>query len=205
MFLMSANDNYSRTASQSQSKRNFVDSLYPPFCRKLDVDLPEFIREGDIEYPFEDTDDVGDENKIRGNWSSTTDYMLSTIGFIFNIGNIWRFPYYCYIYGGSAFLVPYVIMLVVAGLPIFFMELALGQFASVACISVWKVVPLFKGIGIAMLIISCIICVYMNMLSAWSIFYFMNSLKFALPWATCTNEWNTSSMFYSFVEIFSVD
>uniref|UniRef100_A0A0M3ILV8 Sodium-and chloride-dependent glycine transporter 2 n=1 Tax=Ascaris lumbricoides TaxID=6252 RepID=A0A0M3ILV8_ASCLU len=82
-------------------------------------------------------------------------------------------------------------MLFIAGLPIVFMELALGQFASIGCISVWKVVPLFKGIGVATLLISCIICIYMNMVAAWSIFYFTNSMKFALPWAACTNEWNT--------------
>ncbi|KHN78185.1 Sodium-dependent acetylcholine transporter [Toxocara canis] len=175
----------------SESKYNFADSVYPPFCKKLDFDLPEFVREGDIEYPFEDTDDVGDENKIRGNWSSRTDYVLSALGFTFGIGNVWRFPYYCHIYGGGAFLVPYLVMLFFAGLPIFFMELALGQFASIACISVWKVVPLFKGIGVAMLLISCIVSIYMNMVAAWSIFYFINSLKFALPWAACTNDWNT--------------
>lgn len=72
---------------------------------QLDVDLPEFIREGDIEYPFEDTDDLGDENKIRGNWSSRIDYLLSALGFTFGIGTLWRyifignyFIYTCYYY-----------------------------------------------------------------------------------------------------------
>lgn len=57
------------------------------------MDLPEYEREGDIEYPFEDTDDVGDENKIRGNWSSRAECLISSLGFIFGIGNICRYVY----------------------------------------------------------------------------------------------------------------
>lgn len=45
----------------------------------------------------------------------------------------------------GAFLVPYVIMLLIAGLPIFFFELALGQFASEGPITVWKINPMFYG------------------------------------------------------------
>ena len=45
----------------------------------------------------------------------------------------------------GAFLIPYVIMLVFAGLPIFFMEVALGQFSSLGPTAVWKFNPLFKG------------------------------------------------------------
>ena len=54
------------------------------------------------------------------------------------IGNIWRFPYICYKNGGGAFLVPYFVMLCVAGIPIFFMEMAIGQFSSLGATAVWK-------------------------------------------------------------------
>ena len=50
----------------------------------------------------------------------------------------------CIIISG-AFIVPYAIMLVIAGFPIFFFELSLGQFASEGPITVWKVNPLFYG------------------------------------------------------------
>lgn len=58
---------------------------------------------------------------------------------------LYRFPYLCYSNGGGALLIPYFTMVFFAGFPMFFSEVALGQFASVGCISVWKVVPLFKG------------------------------------------------------------
>ena len=45
----------------------------------------------------------------------------------------------------GAFIVPYAIMLLICGFPIFFFELSLGQFASEGPITVWKVNPLFYG------------------------------------------------------------
>lgn len=42
-----------------------------------------------------------------------------------------------------------------------------------------------------MLFISGIIAVYYNAITAWALFYFVNSMKFTLPWAKCGNEWNT--------------
>lgn len=45
----------------------------------------------------------------------------------------------------GAFLVPYVIMMVFLGMPLFYLELALGQYASLGPITVWRVCPLFKG------------------------------------------------------------
>jgi len=47
----------------------------------------------------------------------------------------------------GAFLVPYVIMMLLLGMPLFYLELALGQFASLGPIAVWRICPLFKGIN----------------------------------------------------------
>ena len=35
---------------------------------------------------------------------------------------------------------------IVAGLPLFFLEMSFGQFASLGCLSIWKISPAFKGL-----------------------------------------------------------
>ncbi|GLH12446.1 Transporter [Gryllus bimaculatus] len=86
----------------------------------------------------------GDEPE-RGNWSGKAEFILSCLGYAIGIGNVWRFPYLCYRNGGGAFLVPYLLMLFLCGIPLFFMETALGQFASTGCITIFRICPLFKG------------------------------------------------------------
>ncbi|CAD5125246.1 DgyrCDS13488 [Dimorphilus gyrociliatus] len=135
-----------------------------------------------------------DENKERGNWSGQLDFLMSCLSYAVGLGNLWRFPYLCYRNGGGAFLIPYVIMLVFTGIPLFFMELSFGQFAAEGVISIWKVSPLFQGIGWGMFIVSFFISVYYNMIIAWTLYYLYNSFfgfSSDLSWTTCDNEWNS--------------
>uniref|UniRef100_A0A8C2T6I0 Transporter n=1 Tax=Coturnix japonica TaxID=93934 RepID=A0A8C2T6I0_COTJA len=127
----------------------------------------------------------------RGNWTGRLDFLLSCIGYCVGLGNVWRFPYRAYTNGGGAFLVPYFIMLAICGIPIFFMELSLGQFASQGPLAVWKISPLFKGIGMGTILIVSLVAIYYNMIIAYVLFYLFASLTSDLPWQHCGNWWNT--------------
>jgi len=47
------------------------------------------------------------------------------------------------------------------------------------------------GVGVGMVIISGIVCVYYNVIIAWTLYYFVQSFAWQLPWSNCNNTWNT--------------
>ncbi|KAI4488584.1 hypothetical protein M0802_011474 [Mischocyttarus mexicanus] len=135
---------------------------------------------------------IDDNVERRETWSGKVDFLLSVIGFAVDLANVWRFPYLCYKNGGGAFLVPYCIMLIVGGIPLFYMELALGQFNRKGAITCWgRLVPLLKGIGYAVVLIAFYVDFYYNVIIAWALRYFFASFSGMLPWTTCNNPWNT--------------
>ncbi|XP_060551998.1 sodium-dependent proline transporter-like isoform X1 [Ruditapes philippinarum] len=132
-----------------------------------------------------------DENEERGNWSGRFDFFLSCLGYAVGLGNVWRFPYLCYKNGGGAFFIPYVIMLAFVGMPIFFLELSLGQFSSSGPLTCWKYAPLFQGVGVGMVAVSAMVAIYYNMIIGWSLYYLFASFTSELPWEKCDPEWAT--------------
>ncbi|XP_042729749.1 sodium- and chloride-dependent glycine transporter 1 isoform X3 [Lagopus leucura] len=86
---------------------------------------------------------------------------------------------------------PYFIMLVFCGIPLFFMELSFGQFASQGCLGVWRVSPMFKGVGYGMMVVSTYIGIYYNVVICIAFYYFFVSMTRVLPWTYCSNAWNT--------------
>lgn len=137
------------------------------------------------------TDFTKDENAERGNWSGRLDFLLACLGYAVGLGNVWRFPYLAYKNGGAVFFIPYVIMLVFVGIPIMFLELSLGQFTSNGPLTCWEMAPFFKGIGVAMVIVSALVGIYYNMIIAWALFYLFASFTKNLPWTNCDPSWAT--------------
>ncbi|XP_053741259.1 sodium- and chloride-dependent GABA transporter 2-like [Synchiropus splendidus] len=132
--------------------------------------------------------------KGRGQWANKMEFILSVAGEIIGLGNVWRFPYLCYKNGGGAFFIPYLIFLFTCGIPLFFLETAMGQYTSEGGITCWtKICPLFEGVGYATQVIVALLNVYYIIVLAWGIFYLFNSFTMNLPWASCNNTWNTKS------------
>ncbi|XP_059162588.1 sodium- and chloride-dependent glycine transporter 1-like [Physella acuta] len=135
--------------------------------------------------------DLQDENEERGNWHGTCDFNVSVLGFAVGLDNVWRFPYLCYRNGGGAFLFPYIIMMILVGLPLFFLEAALGQYTSCGATMCWNFAPLFKGVGIAMVMVSAMTGIYYNVLLSWAFHYLFASFTSDPPFLNCDNPWNT--------------
>uniref|UniRef100_A0A8C0MB87 Transporter n=3 Tax=Canis lupus TaxID=9612 RepID=A0A8C0MB87_CANLF len=133
---------------------------------------------------------AGDEQP-RETWGKKIDFLLSVIGFAVDLANVWRFPYLCYKNGGGAFLIPYTLFLIIAGMPLFYMELALGQYNREGAATVWKICPFFKGVGYAVILIAIYVGFYYNVIIAWSLYYLFSSFTLKLPWTDCGHSWNS--------------
>lgn len=126
------------------------------------------------------------EVEERPKWDNKVQYLLTCIGFAVGLGNIWRFPYLCQVYGGGAFLIPYLIALVFEGLPLLYLELAIGQRLRKGSIGVWKAIsPVLGGVGIASMIVSFLVALFYNTILAWVLWYFFHSFQNPLPWSRC--------------------
>lgn len=88
-------------------------------------------------------------------------------------------------------------MLVIAGLPLMFMELSFGQYAALGPIAVYqRFCPLLKGLGYGMIIVSGIVMLYYNVIISWTIFYIFASIRAQLPWQNCDSDWSTQCEYF---------
>ncbi|XP_061073690.1 sodium- and chloride-dependent GABA transporter 2-like [Conger conger] len=128
----------------------------------------------------------------RGQWGSKVEFLLAVAGNIVGLGNVWRFPYLCYKNGGGAFLVPYLVFAVTCGIPLFLLETAMGQYTQEGAITCWrKLCPLAEGIGYGGQLIQLYSCMSYIIILAWALFYLYFSFSSELPWASCSNTWNS--------------
>ncbi|CAL8287489.1 unnamed protein product [Merluccius merluccius] len=126
------------------------------------------------------------DKDARPSWGSPMQFVLACVSYAVGLGNVWRFPYLCQMHGGGGFLIPYVIMLVLEGLPLFYMELAIGQKMRLGSIRAWSAIsPYLGGVGLASVLTSLYLCLYYNIINAWSFWYLFNSFQPVLPWAEC--------------------
>ena len=91
-------------------------------------------------------------------------------------------------------MVAYSIMMVIIGFPLFLLECGIGQFSSLGPIALFKVSPLFKGVGFAMMILACMGTSYYSEVVAECLYYFFASFNFdRLPWSFCDPQWSSKN------------
>ncbi|CAH0552494.1 unnamed protein product [Brassicogethes aeneus] len=147
------------------------------------------------------------ESKIltseRSSWDKPVEFVLSCLGYAVGLGNVWRFPYLCYRNGGGAFLVTYFIMLFLMGMPIFLLELVIGQYSGLGPEQAFtKLAPILSGLGYCSLVVITLVTVYYMVIIAWTVFYFFASFTSELGYGSCHNDFNTI-VFSGLVSCFS--
>jgi len=125
------------------------------------------------------TEQPGEEDR-RGAFSSRRVFILAAIGSAVGLGNIWRFPYVAYENGGGAFLLPYLVALLTAGIPFLLLDYAIGhRHRGSAPLSFARMRRGTEGLGWWQVGICFVIAVYYAAVIAWALRYTFFSLDLA--------------------------
>ena len=86
----------------------------------------------------------------------------------------------------GAFLIPYFLSLFLLGIPLFFLELAIGQSLRQGSVGVWNAIhPYLGGVGYACVVVCLLVGMYYNMIIAWCFYYLFASFQDPLPYSNC--------------------
>ncbi len=105
----------------------------------------------------------------REQWSGQLGFVLAAIGSAVGLGNIWRFPGVAYDSGGGAFLVPYLVALLTAGIPILWLDYAVGhRFRGSAPAALRRVHRGLEPLGWFQVFLAFAISLYYTVILAWA-------------------------------------
>ncbi len=120
---------------------------------------------------------TGEPASARGGFTSRKVFILAAIGSAVGLGNIWRFPYVAYENGGGAFLIPYLVALLTAGIPFLLMDYAIGhRYRGAAPLSFARMSRGAEALGWWQVGICAVIAVYYAVIIAWAVRYTFFSL-----------------------------
>ncbi|XP_011872945.1 PREDICTED: sodium- and chloride-dependent glycine transporter 1-like isoform X2 [Vollenhovia emeryi] len=89
-------------------------------------------------------------------------------------------------------------MMITMGLPIFFLELSMGQYTGLGPIKAFsRMAPAFHGLGHCTLVVIFFVLIYYMIIVAWTLFYTFASFSSKLAWAYCDNDFNTNDCYSS--------
>ncbi|WP_306368481.1 sodium-dependent transporter [Nocardiopsis sp. CC223A] len=110
--------------------------------------------------------------QTREQWGTRAGFLMAAIGSAVGLGNIWRFPYIAYENGGGAFLVPYLVALLTAGIPLLLLEYAIGhRYRSSAPLAYRRIARPAEAIGWWQVAICFVIAIYYSAIISWAIAY----------------------------------
>lgn len=117
----------------------------------------------------------------REKFGSRLGFILVSAGCAIGLGNVWKFPYVTGIYGGAAFILIYLLFLVILGLPIIVMEFAVGRASQKSAASSFRILEpkgtkwhLFGYIAMAG---NYLLMMFYTMVGGWMLYYCFKSIR----------------------------
>ncbi|OOF70066.1 sodium-dependent transporter [Rodentibacter caecimuris] len=119
-------------------------------------------------------------NTKRETFPSRRAFIFAAIGSAVGLGNIWRFPYVTYENGGGAFIIPYLIALLTAGIPLMILDYAIGhRYRGSAPLAFRRLNKRFESFGWWQVLINIVIGLYYAVILSWAAVYTYYSFSHA--------------------------
>ncbi|XP_037825305.1 sodium-dependent nutrient amino acid transporter 1 [Lucilia sericata] len=137
------------------------------------------------------TSKENNDNKPKEQWGNEIEFLFSCISLSVGLGNIWRFPYIAFQNGGGAFVIPYLIVLLIIGRPVYYLEILVGQFSGRGCIKAFDMAPVMKGVAAGQVLATGASITYYSSIMALTLRFLIASFSKVLPWSYCRKEWGS--------------
>ncbi|WP_299524053.1 sodium-dependent transporter [uncultured Methanobrevibacter sp.] len=132
------------------------------------------------------------KTKDKNEWGSNLSFLLAMIGSAVGLGNIWRYPYVLYSNGGGAFLIPYIVAILIMGIPFLILEYGVGyNFKSSFPKAVRKISEKWEYLGWFLPVAVFMILIYYSAILGWDGFYVI--LSAFKGWGADPNSYFTGS------------
>ena len=112
------------------------------------------------------------KTKDKNEWGSNLSFLLALIGSAVGLGNIWRYPYVLYSNGGGAFFIPYIVAILIMGIPFLILEYGVGyNFKSSFPKAVKSISKKWEYLGWFLPVAVFMILIYYSAILGWDGFY----------------------------------
>jgi len=116
----------------------------------------------------------------RGQWGTRLGFILAAAGSAIGLGNVWKFPYITGEYGGGAFVIVYLVCVVIVGLPLMIAEFMIGRRAQENPVGAFQRLhrrgSLWQGAGWLGVTSGFVILSFYSVVAGWALAYIFKSI-----------------------------
>ena len=129
----------------------------------------------------------------QNQWDSSAAFIFAMIGAAVGLGNIWRFSYVLYSNGGGSFFIPYIIAILIMGIPFLILEYGVGFTFRQSFSSIMKKIdPKFEIIAWILVLLVFVVTIYYMVILSWDLIYLASSFTFS--WGVDTAHYFVSTV-----------